>query len=192
MLTITPQLLYIGNDPPYLIFIGGLVIILSILCLLSLIPSIFFLFTLQNTLKAVSPHNRKLRPGQIWLLLVPIFSYIWFFYVVDGIAESIYDEYKSKGVTMNKKPTLSLGIAMSILYCTVFMWYILSRILINVFLADHIFAVLYCFIGFILTLAFATIWIIYWVKLNEYKNSILALPQNNEQSQSSKKYFITF
>jgi len=40
---------------------------------LMIIPAIFFYLTLQNTLKIVSLYNRTMPPGQVWLLLIPLF-----------------------------------------------------------------------------------------------------------------------
>lgn len=114
---------------------------------IALIPMIFFLLTLQNTLKAVSPQNRKMPPGQVWLLLIPLFNYVWNFIVVSRISESIELECKSRNLSSPPKPTYNIGIAYAILVCCGFIP------VINIFSGI---AALIC-------------WIIYWVKVNEFK-----------------------
>ena len=47
--------------------------------LLVIIPYIFFLLALQKTLKVISPENRKMPPGNVWLMFIPIFNIFWQF-----------------------------------------------------------------------------------------------------------------
>ena len=56
---------------------------------LFLIPAIFFLLTLQNTLKAISEENRKMPPANVWLMFIPLFNIVWQFIMVDRIAHSL-------------------------------------------------------------------------------------------------------
>lgn len=60
---------------------------------LFLIPAVLFLLTLQNILKVISQENRRMPPGNVWLLFVPFFNFIWQFIVVDKIARSIAAEH---------------------------------------------------------------------------------------------------
>ena len=60
--------------------------------LLFLTPAVFFLLTQQNTLKAIRRENRRLRPGLVWLQLIPIFNFCWMFVVVTRVADSLYKE----------------------------------------------------------------------------------------------------
>jgi len=50
-----------------------ILLILIVLCGM-IIPKIFYLLTLQNALKTISPQNRKMEPGKVWLLFIPLFS----------------------------------------------------------------------------------------------------------------------
>jgi len=50
-----------------------------------LLPTIFYLITLQNTLHQVKFENRKMQPGQVWLCLIPLFGVIWQFFVVNAL-----------------------------------------------------------------------------------------------------------
>ena len=74
----------IGFQEILIIFFLALIIIG-----ICLIPFIFFLIELQNTLKVVKNENRKMKPGQVWLLFIPLFSIYWYFEVVNKIADSL-------------------------------------------------------------------------------------------------------
>ena len=125
-------------------FIGPqeLIIILLILSLV-IIPIV----VIQNTLKEISYYNRKMQPGQVWLMLIPIFGLIWAFVIVNRVADSIKAEFASKNIKINEeRPGFNIGLAACILYCC-------SIIPILRFLA---------LVGFVC-------WIIYLVKINNYK-----------------------
>lgn len=129
-----------------------------------LIPAIFFLISQQNILKAIQPQNRTMSPGEVWLQLIPIFNFVWCFIVVNRIAESIRRELTSRiGFSFEEnqspvsyyesteKPTQQVGIAMCVLYC--------CGIIPVIGVAARI-AALVC-------------WIVYWVKLGQYRKQII-------------------
>lgn len=118
--------------------------------ILALIPGIFYLLTLQSTLKSISPQNRKMPPGNVWLLLIPLFNLVWHFVVVIKIAASIRAEADLKNISEipDPKPAYNIGMAASILFC--------CNIIPGINRLTGI-AGLIC-------------WIIYWVKVNDYKN----------------------
>ena len=117
---------------------------------LFLIPGIFFLLTLQNTLKAISPENRRMPPGNVWLLFIPLFNIVWQFIVVDKIAQSIATECTRLNIPVTeRKPTYGIGLA----------WNICNFFTIIPILGP--FASLVTFI-------------IYWVKVADYKKLIQA------------------
>jgi uncharacterized membrane protein YphA (DoxX/SURF4 family) len=129
-----------------------------ILLALFIIPSIFYLITLQKTLEAVTPANRKMPPGQVWLLLIPLFNYIWQFFTVSNIADSIKLECERLNIPVSEeRPTYNIGLTKNILSLCVFI----------------------PFFGGLASLAFIVCWIIYWVKVNEYKKLINANKDND-------------
>lgn len=153
--------------------------------LLFLVPSVFFLLTQQNTLKAIRRDNRRLRPGLVWLQLIPIFNLYWMFIVVTRIADSIYKEHSSLtddsilGVAdpdaaegFGKRPTYRIGIA----YCLLNLLIPLLIITIDMFTSTIVMIpTLYKMLGFVLgfvCLAVITCWIIYWVKLAGEKRKL--------------------
>lgn len=104
------KILLIGN-------LGAIEIILIILILV-IIPFILYLVTLQNTLKLVSFENRKMEPGLVWLTLIPIFGFIWQFFMVKNIADSLRLEFEMREIpTDEEKPGYGIGIAYSVLFC---------------------------------------------------------------------------
>ena len=96
--------------------VGIVLIVVFVALIIFLVPYIFYLITLQNTLKAVSPHNRLMPPGQVWLNLIPLFGMVWHFIVVDKISQSLRLELNERNITHDEpKPAYNLGLTMCIL-----------------------------------------------------------------------------
>jgi len=136
---------------------GATAILVFVMLGLLLLPSIFYFISLQKALEAVSPENRMMPPGQVWLSLIPLFNFVWMFFVVNKIAESFGLECSRLNIRTNElKPTQGIGNAKNILrLCS----------LIPV-------------VGILASIAFIICWIMHWVKVNEYKNLILANRDN--------------
>lgn len=137
------------------------IMLIGVFLLIFLIPAIFFLLTQQNTLKAIQPQNRTMSPGEVWLQLIPLFNIVWQFVVVSRISESLRRELNSENrfsfegsdtphYMSNEKPTYQIGTAFCILNCC------------------GIIPVL----GTIARIAGIICWIVYWIKLAEYKNQV--------------------
>jgi hypothetical protein len=125
--------------------------------LVFLIPVIFFLITLQNTLRIISPENRKMPPGNVWLVLIPVFGFIWQFIIVSRLSDSIHDECVRLNVDPNEeRPTYSIGLV----YC------ISSA------------ASLIPIIKMIGALVALVSWIMYWIKVNQYRKLLIANKDN--------------
>jgi hypothetical protein len=124
---------------------------------------IFFLLEQQNILKAIQPENRLMRPGEVWLQLIPIFNYVWQFIVVIRISDSIQREFASwendnlvglpdvsVADVLSTRPTYEIGLAFCILNC----------------------CQIIPFVGAFAGIAGVICWIIYWVKLVEFRKRI--------------------
>lgn len=143
------------NQPLNFILLGiigpqELIIISMFLILpaLSLIPQIFYLLTIQNTLYAISSENRKMQPGQVWLSLIPLFGLVWQFIIVNRLADSLKDEFVSKNLKIDEeRPGIGIGLA----YCILFACSLIP------------------FVGFVTVIGGLICWIIYWSKINDYK-----------------------
>jgi hypothetical protein len=114
--------------------------------LLFLIAAVLLLLTQVYILRNVSEKNRRLPPGQVWLQLIPLFGLGWQFVVVKALSESLALELGEQ------KPAYGIGLAAAILeICAVVP-----------------------FLGVIAILPAFICWIIYWIKLAEYRRRLAA------------------
>lgn len=136
----------------------------AIILLAIIVPFVFYLFTLQRTLEAIDIESRKMAPGQVWLLFIPIFNIIWQFIMIGRIADSIRDECSRLQIPVSEnRPTFTLGLIMTLLY-------IVSIPLNNFSLSPML--------GGLCSIAALVCWIVYWVKVNSYRKLILANQDN--------------
>jgi hypothetical protein len=116
-----------------------------------LIPGIFFLLTLQNALKKCDASVRQMEPAMVWLLLIPVFSIVWNFFVVTGIGKSLGAEFRRRGiVTQQAYPAQSVGMALAICQCCCII---------------PILNILAGLAGFVL-------WIVYWVQVANFSRML--------------------
>ena len=130
-------------DSTFFLLIGvGLLIVL--------IPYILFLYNLQKTLASISPDNRKVQPGSVWLMLIPIFNLVWQFIIVNRVSDSIAAECNKLNIPLDeKRPTYNIGLA----YCVL--------------------SVAGGFIPVIGAIAALVCFIIYWMKTASYRKLII-------------------
>lgn len=134
-------------------FIGmaiGILALIGVYCL--------FLVNLQNLLKQCSIQNRMVPAGNVWLLLIPVFSIVYQFILYPKISESVEKEFVSRGRPQGDYGK-NLGLTISIL----------SLIGLAPYIGLPV-------IGRFAGLASLIVFIIYWVKTAELKNKLIALP----------------
>jgi hypothetical protein len=119
-----------------------------------IIPTVFYLLTLQTALSRCSPESRALSPSLVWLGLIPLFNLIWSFVLVICIAKSLGNEFRRRGVVESPNPGLALGLAMAI--CGI------SYVIPSV--------------GTWTTVAGYVLWIVYWVTIARCSSRIAAGP----------------
>jgi hypothetical protein len=113
--------------------------------------NVFYLLTLQNVLKEVSNENRLVPAANVWLMFIPLFNLIYPFILYPKISDSIRNEYSSRGLDAKGDFARQLGIAMPILaLCGVVP-----------------------FIGVLASIANLILFIIFWVKMGEFKNELI-------------------
>jgi hypothetical protein len=118
---------------------------------LCIIPLIIFLLTLQNTFHEIKPENRKMQPGQVWLTLIPLFGLIWQFIIVNNLADSLKLEFSQRNINVGEeRPGIGIGLAYCILFC----------------------CSIIPFLGILTGLAGFICWIIYWVKISNFKATL--------------------
>jgi len=123
------------------------------LLVLMLIPTIFYLLTLQKALARCSAECRTLSPGLVWLQLVPLLNIVWVFILVINIAKSLGNEFRRRGIVESPNPGQSVGMAMAI--CSV--------------------VSIVPFIGSLASIAALVCWIVYWVQIAKF-SALIAEP----------------
>ena len=115
-------------------------------------PLVFILFvsSLRKVLERCSYENRTIKPGQVWLLLIPFFNLGWQFVVLTKVSQSLENEFNSRNIQKGPAPGKSIGMAVCILaiFCTI-------PIIMN-------YTALPCLIC----------WIIYWAKISSYSKEL--------------------
>jgi hypothetical protein len=127
-----------------------------------LAAAIIFLVSQQKVLQLIDPEHRRMRPGQVWLQLIPVYNYVWQFIVVARIADSIQaqllaednDSIIGSAANVSDRPTYRSGIG----YCV-----------LTIISTCTSFIPLLASIYFLASVAMIIIWIIYWIELEKFK-----------------------
>jgi len=147
------------------------------LLLAFVIPAILFFLAQQRILQVISPGNREMTPGLVWLQFIPLFGMLWQFFVVIQIARSISKEMAFKmGESIlgqsevqiketQDSPTYTIGIA----YC------ILTTLGIIINYSGISSSSPLAFLESVCLLTGMVCWIIYWVRLVNTKNELVKL-----------------
>src|SRR5579872_4154172 len=83
--------------------------------LIGLVIFVLYLVTLYGTLQAVAPANRRMEPGLVFLLLIPLFNLGWQFFVVIKLRDSLQAEYTARNL-QGDGFGYGVGLAACILY----------------------------------------------------------------------------
>jgi hypothetical protein len=74
-----------------------------------------FCLTLYKASMQVRESNRTMPSGQIWLLLIPLWSLFWNFRVVFSMTSSLYKEFTDRDFEIEEKPGFTFGIIYAVL-----------------------------------------------------------------------------
>lgn len=66
---------------------GGICHSLHLLIYLGVL--VYVMIMNYNALGAISPRNQDMQPGMVFLLLIPCFNLVWYFFVVSRVASSL-------------------------------------------------------------------------------------------------------
>ncbi len=105
-----------------------------------------------------------MKPGLVWLLLIPFFELVWHFLVVSKVATSLAAEFNKRNLTTHPSPGKSIGLATCILRCCLEVVGVLT-------FSSSTFQLVYG----LLALGTLICWISYWVEIAGYSRQ-LALP----------------
>lgn len=78
---------------------------------------VYVLIQNYNALNAVSPRNRDMEPGMVFLCLIPCFNLIWYFFIVARVASSLEKEFDDRGITGDRDFGNSVGTTGGVLAC---------------------------------------------------------------------------
>ena len=90
----------------------GAVFIL-IIAIVAIVVAIFYLMNLQNLMKSIKEENREVSPGNVWLMLIPIFSLIYAFILYPKISASVKKELESRGMEGDGSKNIGLALAIT-------------------------------------------------------------------------------
>lgn len=139
----------------YMAEVEIVIMVMLILIAIGLIPQIFYLLTLSKAIRLCAPHNRRMEPGQVWMIFIPIYGIVWRFMMIGHIADTLAEEFRQRNIPCNEpRPGYNLGLTYAILMlCGVIP-----------------------FLGGLAALGGLVCWIMYWVKIADY---IKLLEQSN-------------
>ena len=93
------------NDLWKLLFIGWGVV------------NIFWCLQMQKALVQFS-RKHEMHPPNVWLVYIPLFGFFWQFLVTKAVADSLGEEYFTRGIIPREaKPGYSSGLSSNILFC---------------------------------------------------------------------------
>jgi hypothetical protein len=101
------------DNHPFWAGFGILAAVLIIFAIM-IVPTIFYLLTLQKALNRCSPENRAMNPAMVWLMLIPLFNLVWQFIVVLNMAKSLGAEFAKRGIPAEPDPGQTLGLIMCV------------------------------------------------------------------------------
>jgi hypothetical protein len=134
---------------PWMFLTGMGLLFGLIIGLAALTVAILYLVSLMKTLNAVSPANRKMSPGLVFLLLIPFFNLVWNFFVVIYIRDSLKTEFETRGLEGSGFGG-GIGLAMSILAAVS----------------------LVPFLSLLTSLAGFVCWILYWSQITGFRHRL--------------------
>ncbi len=84
----------------------------AFLIIVPLVAFIFYIRAISKTIKAIDPEYRSQAPGMAWLLLIPVFNVIWFFFLLKSIKNGFLRMYENKRINQPIDTGYVYGIAM--------------------------------------------------------------------------------
>lgn len=129
------------------IFILYLILVVGIVVLITM-----YYKTLIEVMAYVRPENRQTGVANILFMFIPLFSLVYGFIVYPRISDSIKKEYNSLGLS----PDGDFGRSISIAMCATSFGFLIP------------------FLNFIAPIAVLILWIILWVKINNYREVLMS------------------
>jgi len=119
MLSLAPCLATLDHSPDAAAMgLAGLACgVIAVVALIGLAVAVLIILFLGSCLRRVPPPYRKMEPGMVWLLIIPVFNLIWNFFVYKAISESYQGYFQSQGRSDQGDCGKNLGLAYAICNC---------------------------------------------------------------------------
>jgi hypothetical protein len=95
------------------LFAGTFMLIVCPLAIVALVVFILFLLSMHKALQRVSPGNRLMEPGLVWLMFVPCLNIVWQFLIAIRVPDSLRNEFHSRGLPEEG----DFGKGIGLMYC---------------------------------------------------------------------------
>ncbi|MBU3586107.1 hypothetical protein [Polynucleobacter sp. AM-26B4] len=92
----------------------------AFLIIIPFVTFVFYIRAISKTIKAIDPEYRTQSPGMAWLLLIPVFNVIWFFFLLKSIKTGFLRMYESQRVSQPIDTGYTYGIAMGCCWAAIF------------------------------------------------------------------------
>ncbi|MEY3523307.1 MAG: hypothetical protein RIT33_724 [Pseudomonadota bacterium] len=129
----------------------------ALLIIIPFVTFVFYIRAISKTIKAIDPEYRTQAPGVAWLLLIPVFNVIWFFFLLKAIKTGFLRMHENKRISQPIDTGYTYGIAMGCCWAAIFIPKLIFIALIPMFVFS----------------------ILHWTKLNNARKRL-----NDELNQS--------
>lgn len=133
------------------------ILIILILCGGLVVLVVFYLKNLQDLLRECDPKNRQVPPGNVWLMFIPLFNYVYGFILYPKISETLRREFEDRNSPQSGDYLKVLGILMPSMNVVGLLPIPLIKGLVG--------------------LGGLVVFIMYWVQSANMKNKLRALPK---------------
>lgn len=163
-----------------------MLVILGAALIVGFMIAFAYVRTLQRALNKVSPHNRQMEPGMVWLLVVPGFNIIWQFIVAFMLPGSLRREFCERGQDDGSNYGKSLAFSQAILSIApvlLILYLIATQIRYQntrISLYPNYFTIL-----LMLNMIFLVMFFRYWSKIASYSNQLTLTIRENRDWESS-------
>jgi hypothetical protein len=107
------------------VMVFALICFYAVILIVAVAMAIWFYVTAYQALSAVSPRNRDMEPGAIFLMLIPLFGIVWYFFVIIRVADSLQREFDDRGLSGDGDFGKMMGILAPIIPCVGFIMHIM-------------------------------------------------------------------
>lgn len=158
-----------GLPPDIAGIFGILIAFVCVILAIALVIAIFYLLTLQKALSRVSPHNRKMEPGMVWLSLIPCVNIVWQFFIAIQVPDSLKAEFQERGRDDGSDYGKSIALTNCILA-------IVGAVISNGLSVSKELATVGTAVSGISGLIQLILFIVFWVKIANYSAMLAADP----------------